>query len=134
MTKNTSTPTKPPAGQPHTWLATTASTAKARRPWTSQRVRVSRGWVGRRRPDAPDLRREGAVKDGCRLSRVRAPRVVGSPDGRAGVSAAVGRDMRPSRWGRVEPVTTCRGATGRRWSRRRVAPAAGSAGPGGRRP
>src|SRR5699024_4109167 len=37
MTKNTSTPTKPPAGTPNTCAAMTASTATARRPWMSRR-------------------------------------------------------------------------------------------------
>jgi hypothetical protein len=38
ITKNTSTPTKPPAGRPRsTWKASTSSTATARRPSMSGR-------------------------------------------------------------------------------------------------
>lgn len=37
MTKKTSTPTNPPTGQPNACAPTTASTARARRPWMSRR-------------------------------------------------------------------------------------------------
>ena len=37
MTKNTSTPSKLPFGQPAKWFAITASTAIARMPWMSAR-------------------------------------------------------------------------------------------------